>query len=217
MTSSTFQLRAYVFIDRLQPQLAQFIAKDNRVYDPSEYDAALMLELAPAMKIHRMIDVALKGTKARLGSVVTEREFGLMQVQHADQGEVLEAGEAVLRQTELTQADRSKVDIVTREVIRGIEQDHAIYFTGTSKGYMVLADESVLILESRPAAYLALACNEALKAARVKLITLQPFGATGRLVMSGPEAEIDVAEAAAVKALEALNTDLAAAKAARGH
>ena len=213
MSSSSFQLRAYVFIDRMQPQLAQFIAKDNRVYDPSEYDAALMLELAPAMKIHRMTDVALKGTKARLGSLVTEREFGLMLVQHADQGEVIEAGEAVLRQTSLTQADRSRVDIVTREVIRGIEQDHAIYFTGTSKGNMVLANESVLILETRPAAYLTLACNEALKASRVKLITLSPFGATGRLVMSGSEAEIDVAEAAAVAALDALNDSLAAAKA----
>jgi len=216
MSSSSFSLRAYVFIDRMQPQLAQFIAKDNRVYDPSEYDAALMLELAPAMKIHRMTDVALKGTRARLGSLVTEREFGLMMVQHADQGEVIEAGEAVLRQTHLTQADRSKVDIVTREVIRGVEQDHAIYFTGTSKGNMVLANESVLILETRPAAYLTLGCNEALKAARVKLITLQPFGATGRLVMSGPEAEIDIAEAAAVKALESLNEELAAAKAAEG-
>ena len=209
MSSSPFSLRAYVFLDRMQPQLAQFIAKDNRVYDPSEYDAALMLELAPAMKIHRMTDVALKSTRARLGSLVTEREFGLMLVQHADQGEVIEAGEAVLRQTGLTQSDRSRVDIVTREVIRGIEQDHAIYFTGTSKGNMVLANESVLILESRPAAYLTLACNEALKASRVKLITLQPFGATGRLVMSGPEAEIDVAEAAAVAALEALNENLA--------
>jgi len=214
--SSSFSLRAYVFIDQLQPQLAQFIAKDNRVYDPSEYDAALMLELAPAMKIHRMIDVALKGTKARLGSVVTEREFGLMQVQHADQGEVIEAGEAVLRQTSLTQADRSKVEIVTREVIRGVEQDHAIYFTGTSKGNMVLANESVLILETRPAAYLTLGCNEALKAARVKLVTLQPFGATGRLVMSGPEAEIDVAEAAAVKAIEGLNEELDALRAGKG-
>ena len=207
MTSSTFQLRAYVFIDRLQPQLAQFIAKDNRVYDPSEYDAALMLELAPAMKIHRMIDVALKGTKARLGSVVTEREFGLMQVQHADQGEVIEAGEAVLRQTGLTQADRSPVQVVTNMIIRGIEQDHAIYFTGTSKGNMVIANESVFILETKPAAYLTLACNEALKAGRVKLISVRPFGATGRLVMSGPEAEIDVAAAAALESLDALNVD----------
>ena len=43
---SGFELRTYIFIDQLQPQLAQFIAKDNRVYDPKEYDAAIMLELA---------------------------------------------------------------------------------------------------------------------------------------------------------------------------
>ncbi|PKN56904.1 MAG: hypothetical protein CVU56_13760 [Deltaproteobacteria bacterium HGW-Deltaproteobacteria-14] len=207
MSSSSFHLRAYVFIDQLQPQLAQFIAKDNRVYDPSEYDAALMLELAPAMEIHRMTDLALKATRVRLGSVVTEREFGLMQVQHADQGEVIEAGEAVLRQTGLTQADRSPVQVVTNMVIRGIEQDHAIYFTGTSKGNMVIANESVFILETKPAAYLTLACNEALKAGRVKLISVRPFGATGRLVMSGPEAEIDVAAAAALESLDALNVD----------
>ncbi|PIE20219.1 MAG: hypothetical protein CSA66_00995 [Proteobacteria bacterium] len=210
--SSSFELRAFVFIDQLQPQLAQFIAKDNRVYDPSEYDAALMLELAPAMEIHRMIDLALKGTKVRLGSVVTERHFGLMQVQHADQGEVIEAGEAVLRQTGLKQADRAPVEVVTNMTIRGVEQDHAIYFTGTSKGYMVLADESVFILETRPAAYLTLACNEALKAARVKLVSVRPFGATGRLVMSGPESEIDSAAEAAIAALDGLNEDLAALK-----
>ena len=60
MSDSSFQLRTFIFIDQLQPQLAQFIAKDNRVYDPKEYDAAIMLELAPAMEIHRMINLALK-------------------------------------------------------------------------------------------------------------------------------------------------------------
>ena len=81
-----FQLRTFIFIDQMQPQLAQFIAKDNRVYDPKEYDAAIMLELAPAMEIHRMIYMALKSTNVRLGSVVTERQYGLMQIQHEDQG-----------------------------------------------------------------------------------------------------------------------------------
>ncbi len=203
-----FELRTYVFIDQLQPQLAQFIAKDNRVYDPSEYDAAIMLELAPAMEIHRMIDLALKSTEVRLGSVVTERHFGLMQIQHADQGQVQAAGEAVLEQTGLTPFDRARIKILTNMVIRGIEQDHAIYFTGTSKGYMVLADESVFILEVTPAAYLVLAANEALKAARVKLINIRPFGATGRLVMSGPESEIDSASEAALASLADLNTEL---------
>ncbi len=204
---SNFELRTFVFIDQLQPQLAQFIAKDNRVYDPSEFDAAIMLELAPAMEIHRMIDLALKATAVRLGSVVTERHFGLMQIQHADQGEVIEAGEAVLRQVGLTPSDRVPVKIVTNMIIRGVEQDHAIFFTGTSKGNMVQAGESVFILETTPAAYLTLACNEALKAANTKLITVRPFGATGRLVMSGSESEIDSAAAAALDSLNKLNDE----------
>ena len=208
MADPKFEMRTYIFMDQLQPQLAQFIAKDNRAYDPSEYDAALMLELAPAMEIHRMIDFALKSTNVRLGSVVTERQFGMMMIQHGDQGEVRAAGEAVLARAGLTPLDRSPVQIVTNMVIRSIEQDHAIYFTGTSKGYMVLAGESVLILETAPAAYLTIACNEALKAANVKLIQITPFGATGRLVMAGPEAEIDSAAAAAVAILDKLNADL---------
>ncbi|MEZ4222878.1 MAG: BMC domain-containing protein [Polyangiaceae bacterium] len=205
---SGFELRTYIFIDQLQPQLAQFIAKDNRVYDPKEYDAAIMLELAPAMEIHRMIDLALKSTKVRLGSVVTERNYGLMQIQHEDQGEVRAAGEAVLSQTGLKPSDRSRLEILTNMVIRGIEQDHAIYFTGTSKGNMVLANDSVFILEVAPAAYLTIAANEALKAARVKLNEIRPFGATGRLVMSGPESEIDSAKEAALSILKSLNDEL---------
>lgn len=204
-----FELRTLTFIDSLQPQLAQFIAKDNRAYDPAEYDSALMLEIAPAMEIHRMIDMALKATKVRLGSVVTERQFGLMQLQHADQGEVKAAGAAVLRETGLSEHDRAPVQILTNKIIRGIEQDHAIYFTSTSYGNMVIAGESVLIMETTPAAYLAIACNEALKAANVKLVQITPYGASGRLIMCGSESEIDSAAQAALKVLEKLNDTLA--------
>ena len=200
-----FELRTLTFIDSLQPQLAQFIAKDNRVYDPSEYDAALFIEIAPAMEIHTMIDVALKSTNVRLGSVVTERIFGLMLVHHTDQGEVREAGNAVLKQAKLDENARAEVQILTHKIIRSVEQDHAIMFTGTAKGNMVLAGESVFILEATPAAYLSIACNEALKAADIKLIEIRPFGATGRLIMSGAEAEIDSGAEAAVKILDQLN------------
>ncbi|MBW2522808.1 MAG: hypothetical protein JRI23_01470 [Deltaproteobacteria bacterium] len=205
---SSFQLRAYVFIDSIQPQLAQFMAKTNRVYDPREYDAALFLELAPAMEIHAKIDQALKATKVRLGSLVTERVFGMMQIHHEEQGEVLAAGRAVLDASHLTERDRAKCEILQNKIIRSIEQDHAIAFTGMSQGNMALEGESVLIMEAQPAAYLSIACNEALKAARVKLIDVRVFGATGRLILTGPEAEIDVAAHAATSALEAQNQDL---------
>lgn len=205
MEATGFELRTLTFIDSLQPQLAQYIAKDNRVYDPSEYDAALLIEIAPAMEIHTLIDVALKATKVRLGSVVTERIYGLMMVHHADQGEVREAGNAVLRRTNLDENDRAEVKILTEKTIRSVEQDHAIMFTGVAKGNMVLAGESVFILEATPAAYLMIACNQALKAARIKLIDIRPFGATGRLIISGPESEIDSAAEAAAKILNQLN------------
>lgn len=205
MSDKKFELRTLIFIDSLQPQLAQLIAKDNRVYDPQEYDSALFIEIAPAMEIHSMIDMALKATSVKLGSVITEREFGLMQVQHKDAGEVKEAAHAVLRETGLSEFDRASIKILTNKVIRGVEQDHAIMFTGTSRGNMVLAGESVLILEATPAAYLAIACNEALKAANIKLVDIKPFGATGRLLLSGQEAEIDAAKEAAEAILEKLN------------
>jgi len=201
----SFELRTYTFIDSLQPQLAQYIAKDNRVYDPSEHDAALMLEIAPAMEIHTMIDLALKRTKVRLGSVVTERIYGLMQVHHPDQGEVRQAGEVVLEASGLTEGDRSAVKLVTNKTIRAVEQDHAISFTGMGKGNMIVAGESVLIMETSPAAYLTIVCNEALKTANIRLNMVRPFGATGRLIMSGPEAEIDYAAEAAVKTIDSIN------------
>jgi uncharacterized protein YciI len=133
-------------------------------------------------------------------------------VQHRTQAEVIAAGEAILTRTGLTVADRAKVEVLTNMVIRSVEQDHAISFTGTSRGNMVVAGESILILETTPAAYLTLAANEALKAARVKLVTIRPFGATGRLVLAGPESEIDSAAAAALASLERLNEETAAAK-----
>ncbi|MCP4453009.1 MAG: hypothetical protein GY809_16220 [Planctomycetes bacterium] len=201
----SFELRTYTFIDSLQPQLAQYIAKDNRVYDPSEHDSALMLEIAPAMEIHTMIDLVLKRTRVRLGSVVTERVYGLMQIHHPDQGEVRQAGEAVLEASGLTEADRSAVKLVTNKTIRAVEQDHAISFTGMGKGNMIVAGESVLIMETSPAAYLTLVCNEALKTANIRLNMVRPFGATGRLIMSGPEAEIDYAAEAAVKTINNIN------------
>jgi microcompartment protein CcmL/EutN len=67
---------------------------------------------------------------------------------------------------------------------------------------MLIPGESLFILETEPAAWIVLAANEAEKAARVNLVNLQPYGAFGRLWMSGPEAEIDAAAAAAIAAIE---------------
>jgi ethanolamine utilization microcompartment shell protein EutL len=135
---------------------------------------------------------------------IVERAFGLLEVHHHDQGEVRQAGQAILQTLELTEGHRQKPKIVSNQVIRSIEPDQAIVLNSSRRawGNMVLPGESLFILETDPAGYVAYAANEAEKAARVSLVELTPFGAFGRLYMSGPESEIDSAREAAIKALE---------------
>ena len=95
--------------------------------------------------------------------------------------------------------------MVTDQVIRSIEPDHAVLLNKIRYGSMILPGESLFILETEPAGYAVLAANEAEKAANVKLIEVRPFGAFGRLYMSGSESEIDSAREAAKKALSNVN------------
>lgn len=206
MATANFELRTLIFLDSLQPQLARFTPEDNKiVHTPANYDAMLIIEIAPAMVIHSLVDLALKRTKVKLGALITERYFGQLFLQHSDQGEVIEAGREIMRATCLDENDRAKIDILTNKIIRSVEADHANYFNLDAGENKIKAGESVLIMETTPAAYLAIACNEALKAANIKLITIRPFGATSRLVMSGSESEIDSASDAAFRVIDKLN------------
>ena len=71
-------------------------------------------------------------------------------------------------------------------------------------GSMALAGESLFVLEMRPASYAILAANEAEKAARIKLVDYRMIGATGRLYLSGSEADVRQAAGAAEDALRNL-------------
>ena len=205
MATEKFALRTYSFIDSLQPQLAQFVAADNKVFDPSEYDSALYLEIKPAMMIHSMIDLALKQTAARLGVVITEREYGQLEVHHADQGVVKEAGQAILRHTNLKESGRVGCNLVHESLIRNVQPDHAIALTGMARGNMIVGGDSLLIIECSPAAYMAFITNEALKAADVKLNLVTTWGMTGRMILGGSEAEIDAAHKAATNVVASLS------------
>lgn len=198
------QLKTYVFLDSLQPQLATFIGTTARGFLPIPGDASLFVEIAPGIAINTINDLVLKETKVRPAMQIVERAFGLLEVHHADQGEVRQAGAAILRDLELQESQRQKPKIVSNQVIRSVEPDHAILVNTNRWGSMLLPGESLFILETDPAGYAVFAANEAEKAANVKLVEVRPFGAFGRLWMSGTESEIDSAREAAIKALEGI-------------
>jgi len=195
-------LRAYVFLDSLQPQLAAFIGTTARGFLPVPYDASMFVETAPGLIINRITDVALKATRATPAIMVVERAFGLLEIHHQDKGQVLDAGAAILAHLGVGETDRVKPRVVSDQVIRAVEPHHAQVINKMRYGDMLISGESLFILECEPAGYIAYAANEALKAARVKLVDASLFGAFGRLYLSGPEADIDAARVAAIRALE---------------
>jgi hypothetical protein len=136
---------------------------------------------------------------------VVERAFGMLEVHHEDKGEVRSAGDAILKHLAAKEEDRIKPKVVSNTIIRAIEPMHAMIIDKIRFGSMIEPGKSLFILETEPAAYAVLAANEAEKAADVRLIDVTPFGAFGRLYMSGDEAEIDSAAQAANAALAAVN------------
>src|SRR3954453_10714266 len=196
------QLRAYVFLDSLQPQLAAHICTTCRGYFPVPYVASLFVEIAPGMAIHQVIDTALKATSVYPATLVVERAFGMVEVHHEDKGEVRSAGDAILRHLGAKEEDRIKPRIISNTIIRAIEPMHAMILDKIRFGSMIEPGQSLFILETEPAAYAALAANEAEKAANVRLIDVLVFGAFGRLYMAGSESEIDSAAEAAMAAIK---------------
>lgn len=199
------ELRTYVFLDQLQPQLASFMGKTARGFLPVPYVASLWVEIAPGIAINRVTDTALKATRVTPAVQVVERAYGLLEVHDEDQGNVQQAGRAILEQLGLTEADRLKPKAVSNQIIRSVEPYQAQLINRNSAGMMILPGQSLFILETDPAGFVVFAANEAEKAANVFLVHIQPFGRYGRLYMSGTESEIDSAAEAANAALASVS------------
>jgi ethanolamine utilization microcompartment shell protein EutL len=198
-------LRTFVFLDSLQDQLASYIGSTARGFLPVPGVASLFVEIAPGLAINQVTDIALKATKVQPAVQIVERAFGLLEVHDHDQGEVISAGNAILDFLEVTEQDRVKPKLVSNQIIRSMEAYQCQLINRNKSGSMILPGESLFILETEPAGYVIFAANEAEKAANVKLIEVRPYGAFGRLYMSGTEAEIDAAAEAAIKAIDSID------------
>jgi len=200
----SIDLRTYIVLDSLQPQFTTFLGKTSRGFLPLPGMASLFVEIAPGMAINRLMDIALKSTRAIPAVQVVERAFGLLEVHHEEQGEVRQAGAAILEGIGRTENERMKPKVLTSQIIRSIEPYQSQILNRNSAGNMVLPGQSLFIFECEPAGYAAFAANEAEKVANVFLNNVRPFGAFGRLYMCGTESEIDSAAEAASAAIESV-------------
>ena len=198
-------LRTYVFLDSLQPQLAAFTGCTGRGFPPVRDDASLWIEVAPGMPVHTLTDVCLKATGVAPAVQVVERAFGLLEVHHRDQGEVRQAGRAVLDYMNAQEEERLKPRVVSHQIIRAVEPMHAQCVNRSRYGSLLIPGESLFIMETDPAGYIVLAANEAEKAANITLVHVTVFGASGRVYFTGSTSDVQAAKKAAEVSLNALD------------
>jgi len=199
------ELRTYVFLDALQPQLATYLGTVSMGFLPVPGDSCLWIEVAPGMAVHRISDIALKASNVRLGQQIVERSYGSMVIHHRSQSDVLESGEHVLRYLQTEHSTRQPCKVMWNEVVKCITPDHATLINRDNrKGSMILPGQSMFILETTPAGYITYAANEAEKAANITLVEVRAVGAYGRLIMAGKEADVIEAARAATLAVQRL-------------
>jgi hypothetical protein len=198
----TVDLRSYVFLDTLQPQHAAFLGTVARGFLPVPGDASLWIEISPGIEINRITDVALKATGVRPGMQIVERLYGLLEVHSSSQAETRAAGEAILDALGVREQDRLKPRIISSQIIRNIDAYQTQLINRLRHGQMILAGQTMYVLEVEPAAYAALAANEAEKAAEINILEVQAFGSFGRVYLGGDEQDIMAGYGAAVAAIE---------------
>ena len=194
------QLRSFIFIDRLQPQTMCYLGTWIKGTLPRADMAAQIIEVAPGLDIEAITDVALKYADVAAGILVVERQYGYLEI-HGETGAVKAAAEGVLEALDVEPTSAVRPQVLASKIISSIDRQHAFLINRNKIGSMALAGESMYVLEVQPASYAIVACNEAEKAADIKVVDYRMIGATGRVYLAGKEADVRQAAEAAEEAL----------------
>ena len=138
------------------------------------------------------------------GMQIVERHFGMLEVHSDSQADVRQAGQAILDSLGLEEQDRHKPRVISNEVVRHLEDTQSMLINRMRHGNMILSGQTLFVLEVEPAAYAALAANEAEKAANINILEVRAVGSFGRVYIGGEEEDVEVAHDAAVQAINAV-------------
>ncbi len=202
------ELRVYLPIEKLQPQFAAYLSSPTRArgYPPFAGQSSLIIEVSPALAIHRVTDLALKSAPAmEPGILYTERQFGLMELHSDSLDELNAAGLAILNGMGSKPEDQLKPQILYHDIIENLSDQHAIILNRSRDGSILVPGVALLIYEMAPALFACVAANEAERAAPNAVINdVQMMGATGRVFMSGTLADMQLARDTITAKLESI-------------
>jgi len=197
-------IRALLQIDRLQPKFAAYNGATVQGSIPLAGDTVLVGELAPGNEVFRAVDVALKAAAIEATSQIVEREFGFFILRSPDNAAITAAREAVLAHLGASMNDRLAPRVESVQRITSVEPYQAQLLNKWRHGTMVIPGQTLGIIECAPAAYIALAANEAEKVAEIDVVEVRAVGRFGRFFMAGSEADVEHSLEAAVSVIESV-------------
>ncbi len=202
------ELRVYLPIHDLQPQFAAYLSTPIRArgYPPFEGQHSLIIEVSPALSIHRISDLALKAAPdMEPGILFTERQYGLLELHSSDREQLDAAGAAILRGIGASATDQLAPQILFEDIIENLSDQHAIILNRTRDASILVPGASLLLFEITPALFACVAANEAERAAPQAVINdVQMMGVSGRIFMSGESADLVKARDAISRTLDAV-------------
>ena len=202
------ELRVYLPIYDLQPQFAAYLSTPLRArgYPPFKGQHSLIIEVAPALAIHRISDLALKAAPdMEPGILFTERQFGLLELHSSDRQELDAAGKAILKGIGVKEDDQLAPNVLFDDIIEDLSDQHAIILNRSRSASMLVPGESLLLSEVTPALFACVAANEAERAAPDAVLNdVQMMGVSGRIFMSGTVADLEIARTAINRVLESV-------------
>lgn len=202
------ELRVYLLVEDLQQQFAAYLGTPTRArgYPPFVGDHALIIEVAPALAIERVTDLALRSVPTvEPGILYVERQFGVLEVHGRELDDVKRAGQAILDGTGSSASDQLRPRVLYHDIIEEITDQHAVILNRNRQGSMVMPGQALLVYEMTPALFAAVAANEAERAAPdVTVVDVQFIGAAGRLYLAGRVDDVTLARDRITKVLESI-------------
>jgi hypothetical protein len=119
----------------------------------------------------------------------------MAELHSMSQEAVKQAARTILDLLKMSEADAVPVELVSTKVISNVDATQAQLINRSRKGALLVAGESMLVVECQPAAYISLIGNSVEKATGVKIVDVRGVGQFGRLWVSGVHSDVESARA----------------------
>ena len=202
------ELRVYLLVEDLQAQFATYMSTPLRARGYRAYagENSLIIEVAPALAIHEIADLALQAEPdMEPGILFAERQFGVLELHSTDLARLRDAGQAILNGIGTGAESQLAPQLLYSGVIPEVADQHASIVNRTRGASMLLPGQALLLCETAPALFACMAANEAEKEVpEINIVDVQMIGASGRVFLSGKEDDMRRAQARIETSLSAI-------------